>query len=441
MKDDNSVSGIGVNHAMLNKTRFGRHHRWYPNYVLGMLSLAYVFNFIDRNILSVLVEPIKKDLGISDAQIGLLGGLSFALVYCVSGIPVARWADRGSRINIISLGVAVWSVMTMLCGFAKSFSHLLLARIGVGIGEAACTPPSHSLISDYFPPGKRATALGIYSMGGPIGVSIGFIVGGWIEFYFDWRMAFVVVGVPGVLLALFMRLSIAEPIRGRFDSTINDEYRLSFIDVLKQLVGIRSFVYLQLANILFSFAGYSLAFWTIPFFVRAHGLLLREVATYMAIIGLVGGIAGSYFGGRIADIFSRRNSAWYFGIPAISLVLASAGSLWMLSATTALFALAGYFISALFMHAYSGPIFASIQAMVDVRIRSQAVAVHLLLSSLLGMGLGPMVVGGLSDYFVTSGLNGGSSLRQALIAVVVFMLAAAFSLAAGARNIHRDIKS
>jgi len=413
---------------------------WYPNYVLGMLALAYVFNFIDRNILSVLIEPIKKDLGVSDTQMGLLGGLSFALVYCISGIPIARWADRGSRINVIALGVAAWSVMTMLCGFGKSFTHLLLARIGVGIGEAACSPPSHSLIADYFPPERRATALGIYSMGGPIGVAIGFIVGGWIEYYFDWRMAFVVVGAPGILLAFFMRISIAEPIRGRFDKIIQGQYTASFAEVITSLASIKSFVYLQLANILFSFAGYSLGFWTIPFFSRAHAMPLHQTATYMAVLGVIGGVGGAYFGGRLADGFSRRNAAWYFGIPAISLALAAVGSLLMLGAPTALWAFTGYFVSVLFMHAYSGPIFAAIQAMVGVKMRSQAVAVHLLLSSLLGMGLGPMVVGGLSDHFVNSGFDAGSSLQRALIAVVIFELAAAGALVLGARSVSGDIK-
>ena len=179
----------------------------YRKYVLGILLVVYVFNFIDRQILAILLQPIKVDLGLSDTQLGLLSGVAFAVFYATFGIPIARLADRSSRVNIISASLAVWSLMTAVCGLAQNFWQLLAARIGVGIGEAGCSPPSHSLISDYFAPETRATAMSIYSLGIPIGIMIGFLAGGWIVEFFDWRTAFIAVGLPGVLLAVVVRMT------------------------------------------------------------------------------------------------------------------------------------------------------------------------------------------------------------------------------------------
>lgn len=413
---------------------------WYPRYVLGMLVLAYVLNFVDRNLLSVLVEPIKADLGISDMQMGLMGGFSFALLYCLAGIPIARWADQGNRRSIIASGIAAWSIMTMVCGMARSYPQLLLARVGVGIGEAACSPPSHSLIADYFPPEKRATALAIYSMGVPIGVMIGFLCGGWIEYYFDWRTAFIAVGAPGILVAIILRFTVAEPIRGRFEKANHRSGRLSLMAVIKELAGMKSFVYLQLGNAFFAFSGYGLAFWVIPFFIRSHAMPLHEAASYLAILGLLSGVTGAYSGGRLTDKLTRKNASWYFWLPAAVLAVATVGALFMLSSATAAVALTWYFFHHLFNAAYSGPTYAAIQTMVKVEMRSQAVAIHLFISNLIGLGLGPLVVGGLSDYWLSEGVAAGSALEQALFVIVLFNVIAIVALLLGARTLGIDIK-
>ena len=187
-----------------------RESQRYARYVLFVLFVVYIFNFIDRQILSILIDPIKEDLGVSDTAMGFLTGLAFAVFYTVAGIPIARLADRGVRRTIIAVGLAVWSLMTALSGAAQSFVQLALARVGVGVGEAACSPPAHSLISDYFPPEKRATAISFYNSGISIGVMFGYLAGGWIVQFFNWRVAFLVVGLPGILMAVVIRLTIRE---------------------------------------------------------------------------------------------------------------------------------------------------------------------------------------------------------------------------------------
>ena len=184
------------------------------HYALGILVVVYTFNFIDRQILSILLEPVKADLGLSDTAMGMLTGFAFAMFYATLGIPIARYADRSNRRNLIALALGIWSFFTALSGVAQNFWHLLAARIGVGVGEAGCSPPAHSMIADYYPAEQRATALGIYSLGIPIGIMFGLFAGGWINEFFGWRMAFFVVGLPGIILALVVRFTLAEPPRG-----------------------------------------------------------------------------------------------------------------------------------------------------------------------------------------------------------------------------------
>ena len=195
----------------------------YRRYVLGMLALVYVFNFTDRQILAILMQPIKEDLLLSDTQLGLLSGIAFALFYVTMGIPIARLADRYSRVNIISVSIFLWSLMTALSGLAGNFTQLLLARIGVGIGEAGCTPPAHSLLADYFARENRASALSIYSLGLPLGSVLGLMAGGWVAQIYGWRMAFFLVGLPGLVLALMVKFTIREPRRGLADGIREQE--------------------------------------------------------------------------------------------------------------------------------------------------------------------------------------------------------------------------
>ncbi len=263
----------------------------YANYVLGVLFLVYVFNFIDRQILSILLEDIKQDLGVSDTAMGFLTGIAFALFYTVAGIPIARWADVGVRRSIIALGLVIWSAMTAMSGLVRSFGELVAARIGVGIGEAAGSPPAHSLIADYFPPERRATAFSIYNMGINVGIMFGFFAGGWINEYFGWRQAFLVVGLPGVALALVVRFTIREPERGATEPMASDEDAEPPMVVFRFLWSLRSFRHLAIAGGLQAFAAYGFIQWAPTFLRRVHELGSGEAGTYLGLIIGLGGIA------------------------------------------------------------------------------------------------------------------------------------------------------
>ena len=226
------------------------------HYALGVLVVVYTFNFIDRQILSILMKSIKLELGLSDQALGFLAGFAFAAFYAVLGMPIALWADRGNRRNLISLALAIWSVMTALSGLAQNFTHLALARIGVGIGEAGCSPPAHSMISDHYPPAQRATALGIYSIGIPLGVMFGLFIGGWINEAFGWRYAFFVVGVPGLLLAVLVRLTLQEPPRGLSENRSAEDAAPAFTETVKFLLRRPAFLHIAFGGALAAFVGY-----------------------------------------------------------------------------------------------------------------------------------------------------------------------------------------
>ena len=292
-------------------------YRWYA---LAVLTTVYIFNFIDRQILVILQESIKAELGLMDWQLGLLSGISFALFYVTLGIPIARMADTGNRRNIIALAIAAWSVMTALSGAAQNFVQLLLARIGVAVGEAGGSPPAHSMISDIFPPERRATALSIYSMGISFGVLIGFVVGGWVNDWFGWRWVFVVIGVPGILWALVVRFTLQEPARGIAGTAAE-------APPLRQVIAFmwsrRSFRHLSLAAGLHAFVAYGVGQWIASHFIRTYGLTSTgEIASWLGIIVGTTGAAGTFLGGYICDRVGVTDKRWYLWIPAAATVAA-----------------------------------------------------------------------------------------------------------------------
>ncbi|MEZ5557797.1 MAG: MFS transporter [Pseudomonadales bacterium] len=249
----------------------------YTRYVLGVLVAVYIFNFIDRQILAILAQSIKEDLALSDTQIGALSGIAFGIFYATLGIPIARLADRRSRVNVISVCLAIWSAMTALSGLAQNYWQLLIARIGVGIGEAGGSPPSHSLIADYFTPDARATALGVYALGIPVGILFGNLAGGWINEFFGWRNAFLVVGIPGVLLALTMKLTVREPPRGYSEGRRPDTTEVPFREVIRTMWGFRSFRQLAFGAATQAFVGYGSIAWLPSFLIRAHDMSSGQV--------------------------------------------------------------------------------------------------------------------------------------------------------------------
>ncbi len=413
--------------------------RRYANYVLGVLFLVYVFNFIDRQILSILLEDIKLELGVSDTAMGFLTGIAFALFYTFAGIPIARWADVGVRRSIIAMGLTLWSVMTAASGLVQNFTQLVLARIGVGVGEAAGSPPAHSIIADYFPPERRATALSIYNMGISFGILFGFLVGGWINEFFGWRLAFFVVGLPGLALALLVRFTVREPARGASEGVTEVEDPEPVMKVFAFMWSLRSFRHLAIAGGLHAFAGYGFAQWAPTFLRRVHDLGSGETGTYLGLIIGFGGAAGSVLGGVLGDRLGRIDARWYMWVPAISCILVVPFIVGFLLLDSLAFSLIAYIPGVLFGAMWLGPIIASAQALVKLRMRAVASAILLFILNLIGLGLGPQLVGVLNDLLASA--FGDEAVRYSLLVANLTSGWAAVHFALAARTFREDMQA
>ena len=415
---------------------FANAYRWYA---LGLLVVVYVFNFIDRSILGILVEPIKRDLGVSDTLMGFLGGIAFAVFYTLLGIPIARLADRGSRRNVLAVCLALWSGATALCGLAANFVHLLLARIGVAIGEAGGSPPSHSMISDMFPPESRATALAIYALGIPIGTMLGNLGGGWLNEAFDWRTAFFVVGAPGLLLALVVRFTLREPVRGAAEGLVADQGAAPpVMEVFRLLWSRRSFRYMTIGGSLHAFVGYGVGLWIPAMFMRSHGLGTGEMGVALFYLGFAA-IAGTLLGGYMGDRLGARDQRWYLWLPGLAILAslpfsyyayttdAPYAALWTLAVPSALGAY------------YLGPTFSMTQGLVGLRMRALASSILLFILNIIGLGLGPQFTGIASDLLNAWTDLGADSLRWALVLCLWFNLASAAMYLAAGKTVRADL--
>lgn len=386
-----------------------------------MLFLVSTFNYVDRTIISILQVPIKADLHLSDAQVGALTGLSFALFYTTLSLPIARLADRANRRNIIALSLFVWSGMTALSGLARNYAMLVLFRIGVAVGEAGSIPASQSIIADYFPPHRRATALAIWGLSLPVGLMAGYGVTGRLAQVFDWRVVFAMVGGAGVLLTPFVIWLTREPPRGRFDPPVpttpagqgEPAPAESVMAVLRELAGKRVLRFLMIAAAFHGFTQYSLMNWTVPFYVRLHGMSLAEVGAYMALASGLGGAIGMFTGGTLADYLGLRDESWRVRVIGLSFLGTVAAALGQLLVRDLSVSLAFGFVCATLQIAYYGPIVAVVQALVPARRRAFAGALLLLVFNIVGLGLGPFLTGALSDHLI--GLAGDQALRWALI--------------------------
>ena len=369
----------------------------YANYVLGLLLAVNVINYIDRQVLSIFIGPIKAEFAVSDTSMGFLVGFAFALFYTVAGIPIARWADRGIRRNIIALGLALWSAMTVASGLARSFVQLALARVWVGVGEAAATPPSHSLLSDYFPVNRRATAIGVYASGVYLGSALAYLFGGYLRANFDWRTAFFVLGAPGLLFALVIRFSVREPGRGRTELEKGSSATTTFGETLRHLLTIPAWIHLMLACALMSVTGFGVLMWTYEFYGRVYGMEPIDIGVWLALVVGGGGSLGVYLGGWMADRLGEGNPAWYLRLPAL-VNLASLPFAWVfLMSDSSGRSLAFFFVFYTCINVYVPAMHAINQNLSKLRMRATTAALGQLVVNISGAGFGPLLVGFLND--------------------------------------------
>ena len=407
------------------------------NYALGILVIVYTFNFIDRNILSILLQSIKTDLNLSDTSLGLLSGFAFAAFYATLGIPIAKYADRGNRRNLISISLAIWSLMTALSGLAQNFLHLLLARIGVGIGEAGCSPPAHSMISDYFPANKRSTALGIYSLGIPFGIMFGLFAGGWIDEMFGWRAAFFIVGVPGILIAIIFRFTVKEPIRGQAEGKVASDIQPTIYETISYLLRKKSFRHLAFAASLAAFVGYGGINWLPSFFQRSYGMATSDVGWYLGLIlGLPGGL-GIFLGGYLSDYFGSRDVRWSLWVAAIAMGITAPLYYLVYLSPTANTSLLWLIIPIALGNFYQAATFSQTQGVVELKMRSVAAAILLFIINIIGLGFGPSAVGILSDILQSE--YGKESLRYSLLIFASLKIWCAFHYYMAGRYLKDDL--
>ncbi|RXD07740.1 MFS transporter [Sphingomonas sp. UV9] len=396
-----------------------------------MLLLVYTFNFVDRQILGILAPTIKTDLALTDTQLGLLGGLAFALLYSTLAIPLAWVADRTSRTWVITLSLAVWSAFTALCGVAGSFAQLFAFRVGVGVGEAGGVAPSYAVIADTFAPDRRARALAVYSLGIPLGSAAGVMLGGYIATSIDWRTAFVAVGVAGLVLAPVFRLCVREPVRGA-DPRDREPVRRVFGILARK----PSFWLLAFGASASSMLGYGLAFWLPSLMQRSFGLDLIETAQFYGGVLLLGGVAGVLLGGVLGDRLGARDRRMYARVPAIAFVIAvplfAAGIL--SSSMTAAFVF--FLVPQALAYVWLAPVITAIQHLVPGHMRATASATFLLINNLIGLGGGSFALGALSDTLATR--YGDEALRYAMLAGLVLYLVAALLMWMASTPLRQD---
>jgi len=353
---------------------------------------------------------------LSDAQLGLLTGFAFAMFYVTAGIPIARLADRSNRRNIVAVSVGLWSFMTAISGFVQNYLQLLLARVGVGVGEAGGSPPSHSIVSDIFPKKQRASALAFYSTGVNLGILFGFLFGGWLNEFFGWRVAFMVVGVPGIMLAILVRTTVREPVRGLVENKQASDKQVPFKDVITLLWQRKTFRHMALACGLNAFAGYGTVNWLASFFIRTHEMSTGELGTWLALsTGLFGAI-GVLIGGILGDKLGGRDKRWYTWIPGLATIMVVPFMIIVLLTDNQYVALVCVFIPGTLQNVYLGNSIATTHNLVGLRWRSTASAILFFILNVIGLGMGPFAVGLLSDFLAPT--LGAESLRYSMLALL-----------------------
>lgn len=419
----------------------------YKRYLLSILLIILAFNYVDRLALGLLLQDIKLDFDLSDTQLGFLTGIAFALFYSVMGIPIARLADRGNRVTIISITTAVWSAAVALCGLAGSFWQLLLMRIGVGVGEAGCIPPAHSLIADHFKRAERPRAVAIYMLGSPLAVVFGYFVAGWLNELYGWRATFVLLGLPGLALAPLAWFTLREPRRGTptieaagpFRSLQQQAGHATLKATLVTLWGNITFRHLLFCNSLVFFFSYGIHQWQPAFFIRSYGFGTGELGAWFAMIYGLGGLLGTYVGGELAYRHAAHNEPLQLKI--MALVYSGFGlmSIGIYLSRNPYLAFGLMTVAAVGAATAIGPLYATIQTLVPDRMRAMSIAVMFLFANLIGMGLGPLMAGALSDAFRP--WAGEESLRYALLALCPGYLWAGWHLWRASKTVTRDVEA
>ena len=411
------------------------------NTVLAMLLVVYIFNFVDRQILSILAAPIQADLGLSDTEMGLLGGLAFALLYSTMAVPLAALADKTSRSWVIAVSLTAWSGFTAVCGLAQNFWHIFLARLGVGIGEAGGVAPSYALIGDYFPSEQRATALSVYSLGIPIGSGLGVLMGGYIAATVDWRTAFFVVGIAGVVIAPIFKFLVrdkAKPIavkEGPAEATSQ-----STSPSLRETAGILarkpSFWLLSFGAASSSMLGYGIAFWLPSLLIRSFGFDLVQASQFFGALLLLGGVAGVMAGGLLADRLGGRDKAYYAWLPGVAFFLGAPFFAAGILSSDSNIAFALFMLPQALSYVWLGPVLSAIQHLVVPSARATASALFLLINNLIGLGGGIYALGALSDFLLPT--YGDEALRYSMLYALVLYGIAGCLMALAGPALRRD---
>lgn len=413
----------------------------YAWYALSVLFVVYVFNFVDRQVLSILIEPIQEELGVSDTAMGLLAGPAFAVFYTLAGVPVARWADRGSRRSVLVFSLSLWSLMTAASGLARNYAMLAAARVGVGAGEAGGTPPSHSLISDYFPPERRATALALYGNGIYVGSGLGILAGGLLETYFgDWRTAFLAVGLAGLPLALLVWFTIREVPRGASDPRpVASTGGETFFAVMRFLFQRRAFSWLVVGACFKAIAGYAVLTWGAVFLARVHGMDRAAIGALLGPTIMVGGCLGVSLGGWLADRLGARDPRWYMRMPAVLSVLALPLALGFALAPDRQTAIVCFVPFYALANMYVGPLWSTAQNLARPHMRATASAVLLFILNIFGLGLGPFLVGLGNDLLAER--FGALSVRYSLVGVFLLSAAACVPFWLGSNHLREELET
>lgn len=411
-----------------------------PRYIIILLFLAYAFSYVDRQILAILFEPIKAELALSDTQLGFLGGIAFALTYSLLGIPLALLADRRGRKGIITASLAIFSLMTVCCGMAGSFIQMAMARVGVGIGEAGINPASQSIISDLYPADQRSTPMSVVAMGAPVGMMMGLMGGGYVAGEYGWRVAFYIVGMPGVLLALLMWFTMKEPQRGKADAREQSmEAAPSFKETLGYMWRTKAIRYLLLGVTFTSIPGYGITSWFPSFFMRSFDISIGQAGL---ILGLGAGLVSAFgvmAGGIAYDRLAKVSHARGMRMLALVIVVAFPLSLALYFSESINVAIGFLIIPAFFSAFYLGPTNALMQSLAQVRMRAVASALTMLTVNLIGLGIGPQLIGIISD--LLNPTYGSDSLRYALAIVASFSFIAAYFFLKTARFVEDDLQT